>query len=172
MIRLFEISGKAVIPTEHCKVIPWLKIIEVKWPEKSIQLYGYIFYMTNPGPENPYFNLKEDFREETILQDMPGLEPFLEEDEIIHAIERAKKLFETPAVRAYKGIATMLDNMSDYMAEHKISTGRDGNMASLISLGKNYKELRDSFKGIQKELEDEQAINVRGDLDLAYDQQQ
>ncbi|MFW9818130.1 MAG: hypothetical protein ACFFE5_00855, partial [Candidatus Thorarchaeota archaeon] len=66
MIRLFEIDGNNIIPTEHCHSIKWLKAIMENYPDNYINVYTYLFYMTCPNQENPYFNLPEEIREDAV----------------------------------------------------------------------------------------------------------
>ena len=169
MIKLFELDNSVVKPTVHCQMIPWLRVIMYKFPEQYLKIYAYIFYMACPSEENPYFNVNYDLREEVIISDL-HINFSLEEDEIIKALEKVTKLYETPTVRAYKAMSIMLDNLSDYMTTTKITGGRDGNITALVQAAKNFDELRESFKGVAKDLAEEQERQVRGGQDLAYDQ--
>ena len=73
MIRLFDVENKKVIPTEHCYTIKYLKDIMENYPECYMQVYQFLFYMKCPGPDNPYFNMKDVDVEETIIHDLDGL---------------------------------------------------------------------------------------------------
>jgi hypothetical protein len=170
MIKLLDIQNNVVIPTEHCQTIKWLKVIKDKFPEDYMKLYAYIFYMACPGEANPYFNLVMDLREETVIQDIEINRDLLEEDEVIDAVEKATKLYETPTVRAYKGITTMLDNITEYMETTKPTAGRDGNLPAMIRLAKDFDDIRQSYKGVAKDLAAEQESQVRGGQNLSYDQ--
>jgi hypothetical protein len=64
----------------------------------------------------------------------------------------------------------MLDNLSTYMGDTKIEHGRDGNISALIQAAKNLPAIRESFKGLEKDLAAEQEQHVRGDKKLGYDQ--
>jgi hypothetical protein len=139
------------------------------FPDNYIDVYAYIFYMSCPSQENPYYNLPFDLREPTILTDLKS-EIDTESEEILEAVEKAKVLYETPTVRAYKGITTMLDNLTDYLETTKITAGRDGNINSLVRVAKEFDAIRQSYKGIAKDLEAEQETSVRGGQNLGYDQ--
>lgn len=171
MIRLIDIENGVVIPTEHCYTIKWLKAVIDKYPEKDAHMsaLAYIFYMTCPSQENPHYNVPEDDKEDIIMESIDILFD-TEDDVIIKALEEAEKLYETPTVRAYRGIKKMLDNLSDYMGETKIVHGRDGNISALIQAAKNLPGIRESFKGLEKDLAAEQEQHVRGDKKLSYDQ--
>lgn len=170
MIKLFEVENNVVKPTEHCDMIKWLRVIKEKWPENALKIYGYVFYMACPSEENPYFNHPRDIREEIVIQDL-DIDFSLEEDEIIEAVEKAYKMYETPTVRAYNAITVMLDNLSEYMETTKVTAGRDGNINSLLRIAKEFDAIRQSYKGVAKDLAAEQESHVRGGQDLGYDQQ-
>ena len=155
MIKLLDIENNMVIPTVHCKTIKWLKVIEDNYPKNFIKIYGYIFYMSCPSQENPYFNVPVDNREELVIADL-DIDFSLEDDEILEAVKKATIMYQTPTVRAYQGITTMLDNLTDYMSTTQVTAGRDGNINSLLR--------------IAKDLEAEQQAHVRGGQELGYDQ--
>lgn len=169
MIRLFEIEEHVVKPTEHCHIINWLKVIMDNYPDNYLKIYAYIFYMACPSQENPYYNVKLDIREDVIKNDIQ-MDFNTEDDLILEAVQKATQLYETPTVRMHKAIITMLDNITDYMSTAAVTSGRDGNLQALTKLAKEFDEIRQSYKGIVKDLEDEQQTMVRGKQDLAYDQ--
>jgi hypothetical protein len=173
-IRLFDIENGTVKPSEHCYTIKWLKAIMDEFPDpvQHSKVYAYLFYMTCPNPElNPYFNLSEFEKEELILSDL-AFDFSTDAPCIKVAKDNAEKLYETPTLRAYRGISKMLDNLSDYMGNTTIEHGRDGNISALVQAAKNFQAIRESFKGVQKDLEDEQKKGrARGGTDLAYDQE-
>jgi hypothetical protein len=172
MIRLFEIENKVVIPTEHCYVIKYLKDIMENYPEHFLQVYQYLFYMKCPGPDNPYFNMKDVDVEEVIIHDLDGLKFNAEDDAIIDALKKTERLYTTPTVRAHKGIKMAMDNIADYLSDATISDGKDGNIGQIRSMTKDFDMIRKSYKGVAKDVEDEQkALHVRGDQSLAYDQE-
>lgn len=170
MIRLFDLQNGQVIPTEHCYTIGYLKDIMDEYPEDYISIYAFLFYMTCPNEDlNPYFNLKEDDKETTILQDVNA--NFTTEDPlIITALNNIRELFETPTSRAFRGIKIALDNMADVMSETKPTFGRDGSATALLRIAKDFDDVRQSYKGVYKDLQDEQSTRTRGGGSLAYDQ--
>ena len=170
MIKLFDLQNGKVIPTEHCYTIGYLKDIMDEYPEDYISIYAFLFYMTCPNEElNPYFNLKEDDKEGIILNDLRA--NFTTEDPlVITALTNIKELFETPTSRAFKGIKIALDNMADVMSETKPTFGRDGSATALLRIAKDFDDVRQSYKGVYKDLQDEQSTRTRGGGSLAYDQ--
>jgi virulence-associated protein VapD len=85
------------------------------------------------------------------------------------ALDRCKEMYETPTVRAYNGIANMLEKLAFYMETQTITDGRDGNITAIVSAAKNFDAIRKSFKGVAKDLEEEQSSRARGGQKLSYD---
>jgi hypothetical protein len=63
-----------------------------------------------------------------------------------------------------------LDRISNYLATAQITDGKDGNIAQIRALAKDFDGIRQSFKGVYKDLQDEQQSKVRGGIGMAYDQ--
>ena len=169
MIKLFDLQNGKIIPTEHCYTLGFLKDIMDAHPDQHLSIYAYLFYMTCPNPEiNPYFNMPIDEKEYIILQDIRA-EFSPEEDMIITALGKCTLMYETPTVRAFRGISAMLDRLASYMEKTPVSHGRDGNINSLVSAAKNFDGIRNSFKGAYRDLQDEQQIRTRGGGELGYD---
>jgi hypothetical protein len=59
--------------------------------------------------------------------------------------------------------------MASYMANTPITDGRDGNIAQVASVAKNFDSIRQSFKGVYQDLKEEQQQQVRGNKNLSYD---
>ena len=79
-------------------------------------------------------------------------------------------MYETPTSRAYKGISAMLDRLGRYMEITPIEHGRDGNINSMVNAAAKFEQIRSSFKGAYKDLQEEQQSSVRGGYGLGYDQ--
>lgn len=169
MIKLFDIQNNTVIPTVHCYTIYILKDIMDNFPDEYIKIYSYLFYMTCPNPEfNPYFHMRESEKEEIILKDIDA-EFSPEEDMIVHAMDVCRKLYETETSRAYEAIKTALDNVATYMKNTAITDGRDGNISQISRVMKEFDDIRQSYKGVFKDLQEEQRSTVRGNIRRAYD---
>ena len=169
-IKLFDIENGVVVPTEHCYTLKVLKDVMDEYPEEHLKIYLYLFYMSCPNPDlNPFFYTPEMDKEDLILKQIDS--NFSVEDDSIHkALQFCQKMYETPTSRAYKGIATMLDRLARYMETQSITDGRDGNINSIVSAAKNFDQIRSSFKGVYKDLQEEQSSKVRGGIGMAYDQ--
>ena len=169
MVRLFDILNGKVIATEHCFTLYFLKNIMDAYPEDHLKIFTYLFYMTCPNPDlNPFFHFREDEKEEVILEEV-GAEFSTEDDLIQHGLTLCKKIYETESSRAYYGIKKYLDNVADTFSTEKPSFGRDGSSAALLAMAKGFDDIRQSFKGAFKDLQEEQSTTVRGGQKLAYD---
>ena len=170
MIRLFDIQNGTVVPTEHCFVLGDLKMVMDCYPDDYQNVFAYLFYMTCPNPDlNPYFDTLEHEKEELILSQL-NVNFSTEDDTIILALSLCKKLYETPTLRAYMGIKSMVDRLGMYMETTPIEHGRDGNINSVVNVAAKFEQIRMSFKGAYKDLMEEQKSQVRGGQQVAYDQ--
>lgn len=169
MVKLFDVQNNKVIPTEHCFTLYFLKNIMDEYPDEYLKIYAYLFYMTCPNPDlNPFFHFREEDKEEVILQEV-GAEFSPEDDLIAHALEICRKMYETETSRAYYGIKKALDNLGEVLATEKPTFGRDGSAVALLRIAKEFDSVRQSYKGVYKDLMDEQQTQVRGAQRLAYD---
>lgn len=170
MVRLFDVSNGKVIPSEHCYTLKFLKDIMDAYPEDHLSIYTYLFYMTCPNPDmNPFFDIPEQDKEELILKEVDA-DFSLDDEKISHALLMCKKMYETPTYRAYEGIKIFLDNMAKSMKTETITFGRDGSGPALLRMAEKYDQVRQSFKGVYRDLMEEQQSSVRGGQNLAYDQ--
>lgn len=169
IIRLFDVQNGTVVPTEHCYTLRALKDVMDNYPEDYLKIYQYLFYMTCPNPDlNPFFHTPEIDKEQLILNEIDA--EFSTEDACISiALAFCQRMYETPTSRAYKGMASMLDRLARYMETTSITAGRDGNINSLVAAAKNFNDIRASFKGVYKDLQEEQSSKVRGGIGLSYD---
>mgnify|MGYP003602729386 FL=1 len=169
LIKLFDVQNRTVVPTEHCYTLKALKDIMEEYPDDYLKIYQYLFYMTCPNPDmNPFFHTPEIEKESLIMQEIEA--EFSTEDETIFtALRFCERMYETPTSRAYKGMSSMLDRLAKYMETTQITAGRDGNINSLVAAAKNFDQIRASFKGVYKDLQEEQSSKVRGGQGLAYD---
>jgi len=167
-IKLFELKGDTIVATEHCYAIKYLKKIMDEFPDNYLKIYQYLFYMSCRSEENPYFNRPQEELDMEILKDI-GADFSPEEPLIIGALKKTKELYETPTTRAYNGISNMLEKLAFYMETQNITDGRDGNISAIVQAAKNFDSIRKSFKGVAKDLEEEQSSRARGGTRLSYD---
>ena len=170
MVKIFEMENGVIVPTEHCDTLKTLRTIKENY-EDYMQVYLYIFYMTCPNPDmNPFFNVRNDDKEELILKELGDINFSPEDDDIKAGLELLTELYSTPTLRAYQGIKGAMDRIADYMEEVVVTDGRDGNISSLIAVAAKFDQIRQSYKGAYKELMEEQKSIVRGGQYMAYDQ--
>ena len=169
LTKLFDVQNGVVIPTEHCYTLKALKDVMDEYPDEYLKIYMYLFYMCCPNPDlNPFFFTPDVDKESLIIEQISG-DFSTEDDTIFTALKFCERMYETPTSRAYKGIGSMLDRLARYMETTPITAGRDGNINSLVAAAKNYEQIRASFKGAYKDLQEEQSSKVRGGQGLAYD---
>ena len=167
--RLFDVQNGKVIPTEHCYTLKSLKDIMDNYPDEYLKIYQYLFYMTCPNPDmNPFFNVPHMDKEEVILKEIEA-EFSTDDDDIFTALKACERMYETPTSRAYEGMQKALDRISRYLATAQITDGKDGNIAQIRALAKDFDGIRQSFKGVYKDLQEEQQSKVRGGQGLAHD---
>jgi hypothetical protein len=170
MIRLFDIQNKRVVASEHCYTLKFLKDVMDNHPDDYLKIYTYLFYMTCPNPDmNPFFHFPDEEKEEVILKEIEA-EFSTEDDDIVRAMNLCNKMYQTETSRAYYGIKKALDNIAFYMSTTQITDGRDGNIAQIGRIAKDFDAIRQSYKGVYKDLMEEQQSSVRGGQSLAYDQ--
>jgi hypothetical protein len=169
-IRLFDLQNGVIVPTVHCHTLKFLKDVMDLFPEDYLKIYQYYYYMCCPDQlENPFFNFPESTKEETILREIDA--EFSPEDDVIrHGLGMCMELYTTPTRNAFLGIKVMLENLSTYMRTATITSGRDGNITALVNTAAKFDQIRESYKGAFKDLQDEQKSTVRGGQTMAYDQ--
>jgi len=169
-VNLFDIDNKgaAKIP-KPIKEIWYLKAILDKYgEEKALKLFQ-IFdkcYNLNPN-ENPFANLTEDTKFETVLRSTyPELEHEIdmEDDLIQQALDLVGELYETNKYRAYKAIKIAYEKIVKQLQYTHISLSKeDGNMAEINKALAAFEDLNKKQNSAYKELEDEMQVKqVKG----------
>ena len=167
--KLFDVQNGVVIPSEHCYTLKALKDIMDNYPQDHLKIYLYLFYMTCPNPDlNPFFNVPHMDKEDIILNEIAATFS-TEDDDIVTALRFCQRMYETPTSRAYEGMQKALDRISRYLSTTQITDGKDGNIAQIRAIAKDFDAIRQSFKGVYKDLQEEQQSKVRGGQGLAYD---
>lgn len=169
MIKLFDIKNKVIVPTEHCYTLETLKRLMDLYPDTYLKMYQFFFYMCCYDPDiNPFFNIRESDREEVIMKEL-GYAFSTEDPGVQEGLDFCRMMYTTPTLRAFLGIKVALDNIAEFMANTKITAGKDGNATQVASFAEKYDKIRQSYKGTEKDLMDEQQSRVRGGGGLAYD---
>ena len=161
-IRLFDVENNRVAPSVHCFTIFWLKELMEQYPDNYLKIFAYLQYMCSWNPaDNPYLAVKEEDREEAILQDIVA-DFSTEDDLIIEALEKCKALFELPAYRAWQSSKMSLQALTDYQRNTKAKDGKDGNIAQLMALIEKLPSLNKQFSEAYKTYMEEAQIETRG----------
>jgi hypothetical protein len=170
MIRLFDIENGKLIPSEHCYALAFLRTIMETYPLDHTKIYAYLFYKSCPNPDfNPFFNVPEEDKEDMIVKEL-NIQFNVNDPLIQEALLKTQALYETRTYRLYRSFGIMLDRLGKYVETTTIQHGRDGNIGSLIQAAKNIQDIRQQFKGLEKDHLEEQKTLVRGGQMLAYDQ--
>lgn len=167
MIQLFDVQDKKVCPAAVTYLVPELSAIMKNFPDEYLKVYAYIFFMTCPDSTNPYLQLPEMEKEEVILAD---LKPtfYLEDLSIITAIQKCKKLYETPTLRIRQGAKMMLDEMARKLQD-SLTFGKDGNATDMRGIMKEIRGYTEDYMHLDNLVKEEQD-KVRGGLKRRYDQ--
>lgn len=170
LIKMFDVQDGVLIPTEHCYALKSIKEVIEAFPDNYLKVLLYIFYMTCPDPEkNPFFNIPEDEKESVILGEVK-IDFSMDNPVITNAVSFCNKIYDTPTKRAYEGMKIMMDKIADFFKKQQLSTGRDGSLDSMTRTAKDYQKLRESFKGIEKDYNEEIKNRVLGNRFKGYDQ--
>lgn len=159
-IRIFEIDEKKKISiSEHTLLVPELKALIDKYPADPMPVLTYVYFMT--VPDSPYAYLPEDEKEAYVLADVGG--NFLLDDPLIEeAIIKLQKLYETPTASIHKAAKKNLERMIKDLADKEITYGKDGNADHMYKLQTGLAKIMDNFKKLEKMVEEEQKIALRG----------
>jgi hypothetical protein len=171
MIQIFDMVGNKPVPSPHCYLIKEYRNIIEEYPGDYLQVLGYILYTNCLDPTlNPYVNVEESLRETVVIEDIGPLNFSLEDEYVIAAIEKTKKLYETPVDRSFKAAKVMLDKISEDMINLKLTYGqKDGNATIMKGFMEKLPTLWKAYKEMTIELLGEQSI-ARGKVRRAYDQ--
>ena len=167
-IRLIDFEDNKVSLTIHCYNLSFLKDLIETYPKDSVKVISYVFYMSYNGPENPYINVPVENKSALILSDL-NLDISLDDPLFDIAVEKCKELYKTPINRMYHALSNALNKISNYFDEAEITDGKDGNLTQIINAAKNYGAIRDSFKKIKSDFDEETKQVNWGGKDKAYD---
>lgn len=170
MIYLFDIENGKIIPTEHTYAIKEFDAIHKLYKENAVKVFAYIFYMSYEGEQNVFFNIEEDKKEDEILKSIGLDKDIVNTKEVKTAIEKAKKLYETPTKRLFNTMKIAVDKISDYMMKTALSGGRDGNFDEFIKATTNFEKIASSYEERLDKLKKEESSKTRGKIKTAYDQ--
>lgn len=167
-VKLIDYEDGKITLTIHCYNLQFLKCLIDKYENNALKVISYVFYMSYPRHENPYFNISAAEKAELVALDL-GIDFSLDDKDIDTAIEKCSKMYATPISRMYHSLSNALDKISNYFDEAEISDGKDGNLTQIINAAKNYGSIRDSFKKIKSDFDEENKVVTWAGKDKAYD---
>ena len=163
LIKLFDVENETVIPTSHCYALTFLKKIMEAYPKNYLKIFAYLQYMSSWNPDdNPYLAMKEEDREESILQDIEC--DFSTEDDLIQeALSKCRSLTELPAHRLWMTGKIVLDRMEKFLRTTEITSGKDGSVKDIMAAFSNFNKLNEDYNKGYKTFMEEVRMNIRGD---------
>ncbi len=171
--KLFELSGKVIIPKEDCYIIKPISNMMDKFPKDKLKLIAYLHYMCSmKKDDNPYADVPESERQDQIIKDLELFKVNLEDPIIIKALNCVQEKYFTTFYGIYTGIKAAMDNFGKELKLARIDfNSKDGNANAIMAFTKNYEVLRNSFKAAYRDFDEESGnVRVRGGGKLAYDE--
>lgn len=169
--KLIDFEGGKVGLTVHCYNLAFLNDIIEAYPKKPehIKLISYLFYMTYPGPDNPYCNVSESELSEMIIQDLK-LDVSLDDSLIDIALEKCRKLYTNRTTKSYRAMCVGMEKLEDYLMDVTLRDGKEGNISGVQTAIKNHGNIRESFKKVEADFEEEGKSTNWGGKEASYDQ--
>jgi len=168
-VGLFEMVNDVVVPGETTLSIPVFLEIKKQFPKDYLKVFQYIFFMTCWDARNIFLNVSEEDRPFEIVQALE-LEVSLDEPIIEKAIELAIKLYETPAVAAFKAAKNMVHKVSKFLNDTTPTSGKFSNVPDIDKFMTKLPEYTSIYAKIGEQLKEEQS-KIRGNRKIAYDQE-
>ena len=118
---------------------------------RDIMPFQFIWGMYDP--ESPYTNFDEMDKEEMILKDFP-VHAYLNEIEMVEAMEKAEKMYNSPGRKILKGTKVAIEKLIKYFETMEVEgNGRDSNLTAVKSaiidmpkMIKSYNEAESTYK--------------------------
>lgn len=151
--EIFTIEGGVVTPTIHCHIIPQFKKIIDNYPANHISMLAYCFYISCPyKTENPYADMEDAEREEILKRDFFV---FPDNQDVLDAVERMKKMWETRASRYLNKNRKNLEDIMDYIDSAPIIDGKDGNLDQRIKVAEKCAKIMSEYTQLEEQAEEE-----------------
>lgn len=169
--KLIDYENGKVALTVHCYNLDFLNDIIKAYPDKKehVKIISYLFYMTYPGPDNPYCNISESEVSEMIIYDLK-LETSLDDALIDEGLERLRKLYTNRTTKSYRAMCVAMEKLEDYLMGVTLRDGKEGNISAIQTAIKNHASMRESFKKIESDFEEEGKSSNWGGKEASYDQ--
>lgn len=166
--EIFDIENGELVINEHILGIPVLRAVKDGYvdPMPALKFLRHRF-----DPKGPYADEPEELKDEILLGEFPG-DYTLEDTVMINAIRWFEERI-TPTYRYFLDNKRLMEKIGAYGREQEITSGRDGNFASmqrqLSTVGKTISEFKQLEKIVEQEIEDAKKSKNRGSSESAYD---
>lgn len=164
-MNIFEVEDGKIKINPNVLLIPQLKAVHDAYEDPTPAL-AYVHYMTHPF--SPYGSLLEREKQQMISDAVGGSFGF-EDAEIEVAIAYCRELYRTPVQEYYEGqmnsmivIGRVLKNLT----EEGVTSGRDGNLDSIVRMQKEAGRTMESFMKLEKLWEEQASQKLRGNAEL------
>lgn len=169
-MKVFDIVGGKVVINVNCLLIPELKAITENYPGRTINVFSYIYYLTDP--DSPYENYPDDKIAGQLKKDFPG--DYDPESQVIKdAVRKLKEVFiELPEDRLYMGAKKATDNLATYLQDKSGDVKEPKEAKSLAETLKMVDAVSQSLGSARNRRTTARAeVKARGAGRVAYDQQ-
>lgn len=169
--QIFDIEDNKVIINVNILTIPELKAVYDYYEDEETRMNAFNFIRHMTDPYGAYNQLSDEDREETLLYDFPG--NYSPEDQvIIQAIEKLKKLYMSPTYQFYLDNKALLYRLGEYARTASVDDSKkDGNLSELLNMVKSAGKTITEFAILEKQAEKElQKVRMRGNRYIAYDE--
>lgn len=168
--QIFDIENNNIVININILSIPELRNVYDEY-EGDTRINAFHFIRHLCDPYGAYNQLSEDEKIDTLLYDFPG--DYSPEDEvIINAIDKVKKLYMSPTYKFYLDSKELLYTTGEWARTATIrDADKNGNLSQILahlkSVGKTITEFTVLEKQAEKEL---QKMKIRGNRFVAYDE--
>lgn len=170
--KIFEFRNKQIIPKDDCYHNVHIKAMFDKYPDEHIKLCAYLHYMNSMKREdNPYADVPMSDRSDQLVNAL-DIKAEVEDPIIIRALSAVEDIYYTTFYGIYGGAKAAMDKIGKSLKTVEIDfNNRDGNIANIIRLMKDYEAIRNSFKAAYRDFDEETGnVKVRGNSRLAIDE--
>ncbi len=160
--RILEYEDGRIIITAEAYSQPELKAIIDKFDMGAEPYLAYVHLST--APNSPYINLEEDEKEEQMIFDIINTHGDFDIDEPLlkPAVAKLQKLYTSKTKNYYDALGVSIDKMARYLRDKPITEGKDGNLSEIIRIHKEGGGTIRSYKEIEKQVDEELKIKMRG----------
>lgn len=160
--KILEYEDGRIKVTAEAYMVKELHDLITKYDMMAEPYLAYVHLMT--APDSPYMNLDETEKEETIVYDIVNSIGDLDLGDplLAKAVEKLESLYTSTTKNYYDSLKISIDKMSRYLRDKPIIEGKDGNLSEIIRIHKEGGSTIRSFKDIEKQVDEELKLKMRG----------